>query len=110
MAWRGVCHGRAEVVAWALRIIEHAPATTARALPPIAIYQSHAEASLQIVKCCSYVNLYTMKQRVTYLLHESGGIDPATLDITKDSLKLPGIKAAKEWRITLGTRELPQEV
>lgn len=51
-----------------------------------------------------------MKQRITYLLHEAGGIDPATLDVGSDSIKLPGLKAAKEWRVTLGTRELPKEV
>lgn len=51
-----------------------------------------------------------MKQRITYLLHEAGGVDPETLDVGKDSIKLPGLKAAKEWRVTLGTRELPKEV
>jgi hypothetical protein len=51
-----------------------------------------------------------MKQRITYLLHEPGGIDPASLDITNDSIKLPNLKAAKEWRVTLATKELPQEV
>ncbi|KAG9834123.1 PIG-X-domain-containing protein, partial [Aureobasidium melanogenum] len=51
-----------------------------------------------------------MKQRITYLLHEAGGVDPATLDVGSDSIKLPGLKAAKEWRVTLGTRELPKEV
>jgi hypothetical protein len=51
-----------------------------------------------------------MKQRITYLLHEAGGVDPATLDVTGDSIKLPGLKAAKEWRLTLGTRDLPKEV
>ncbi|KAG9531599.1 PIG-X-domain-containing protein, partial [Aureobasidium melanogenum] len=51
-----------------------------------------------------------MKQRITYLLHEAGGVDPATLDVDSDSIKLPGLKAAKEWRVTLGTRELPKEV
>ncbi|KAI4726762.1 PIG-X-domain-containing protein [Aureobasidium sp. EXF-10728] len=50
-----------------------------------------------------------MKQRVTYLLHEAGGVDPTTLDVSNDSIKLPGVKAAKEWRVTLGTRELPKE-
>lgn len=51
-----------------------------------------------------------MKQRITYLLHEAGGVDPAILDVGSDSIKLPGLKAAKEWRVTLGTRELPKEV
>ncbi|KAH0423580.1 hypothetical protein KCU90_g8692, partial [Aureobasidium melanogenum] len=51
-----------------------------------------------------------MKQRITYLLHEAGGVDPATLNVGSDSIKLPGLKAAKEWRVTLGTRELPKEV
>ena len=54
-----------------------------------------------------------MKQRITYLLrnaHEEGGVDPATLSVGKDSIKIPGIDAAKEWRITVGASELPQEV
>jgi len=51
-----------------------------------------------------------MKQRITYLLHEAGGVDPTTLDVKNDSIKLPGLKAAKEWRLTVGTRELPKEV
>ncbi|KEQ96920.1 hypothetical protein AUEXF2481DRAFT_620924 [Aureobasidium subglaciale EXF-2481] len=51
-----------------------------------------------------------MKQRITYLLHEAGGVDPATLDVSEHSLKLPELKAAKEWRVTLGTRELPKEI
>lgn len=54
-----------------------------------------------------------MKQRVTYLLrnaHEQGGVDPATLDVSKESLRIPGLDAAKEWRITVGASELPQEV
>ncbi|KAI5208610.1 hypothetical protein E4T39_01226 [Aureobasidium subglaciale] len=50
-----------------------------------------------------------MKQRITYLLHEAGGVDPATLDVSEHSIKLPELKAAKEWRVTLGTRELPKE-
>lgn len=54
-----------------------------------------------------------MKQRITYLLrnaHEQGGVDPATLDVGKDFLKIPGLDGAKEWRITAGASELPQEV
>lgn len=54
-----------------------------------------------------------MKQRITYLLrnaHEQGGVDPATFEVKKDSLKIPGLDAAKEWRITVGLKELPREV
>ncbi|KAL1302587.1 hypothetical protein AAFC00_002965 [Neodothiora populina] len=54
-----------------------------------------------------------MKQRITYLLknaHEQGGVDPATLEVSKDSLKIPGLNGAKEWRITVGAKELPQEI
>ena len=54
-----------------------------------------------------------MKQRITYLLRqadERGGVDPATLVVDKDSLRIPGLDAAKEWRITVGASELPQEV
>ena len=55
----------------------------------------------------------TMKQRITYLLRKTdsqGGVDPATLEVTKDSLRIPSIDAAKEWRITVGAKEVPQEV
>lgn len=52
-----------------------------------------------------------MKQRITYLVRGTqGGVDPATLVVSKDSLKVPGIDAAKEWRITVGVKELPREV
>lgn len=51
-----------------------------------------------------------MKQRITYFLRDERGIDPATLDVSKDSLQIPGLNAAKEWRITAGVPELPQEV
>jgi hypothetical protein len=54
-----------------------------------------------------------MKQRITYLLRkidQQGGVDPATLAVGSDSLKIPGVDGAKEWRITVGASELPREV
>lgn len=51
-----------------------------------------------------------MKQRITYLTKTPGGVDPASLRVGKDSLTIPGLEAAKEWRITLGVQDLPQEV
>lgn len=52
-----------------------------------------------------------MKQRITYLVRDTqGGVDPASLGVGSDSLKIPGIDAAKEWRITVGVKELPREV
>lgn len=51
-----------------------------------------------------------MKQRITYLLRDAGGVDPATLAVGDDSLKIPGLKGAKEWRVTVGVKELPKEV
>lgn len=55
----------------------------------------------------------TMKQRITYLLRKAdaqGGVDPDTISVGKDSLRIPRVDAAKEWRITVGASELPQEV
>lgn len=52
-----------------------------------------------------------MKERITYLLHVGEeGFDPSRLTVTKESLALPPIKAAKEHRLTLGLSELPHEV
>lgn len=52
-----------------------------------------------------------MKERVTFLLHVGEeGFDPAKLNVGKDGLTVPPIKAAKEHRITFGLSELTQEV
>ncbi|PNS15861.1 hypothetical protein CAC42_4313 [Sphaceloma murrayae] len=52
-----------------------------------------------------------MKERITYLLAEGQeGVNPANLRITEDSLRLPGIVAAKEWRVTLSADQLPEEI
>ncbi|GAB7347821.1 hypothetical protein MBLNU459_g5358t1 [Dothideomycetes sp. NU459] len=52
-----------------------------------------------------------MKQRITYVVRDlQEGVDPATLAVSKDSLKIPGLDAAKEWRITVGAKELPKEI
>ncbi|GME29002.1 PIG-X/PBN1 domain-containing protein [Neofusicoccum parvum] len=52
-----------------------------------------------------------MRERITYLLHVGEqGFDPSTLTVSKDSLALPPIKAAKEHRLTIGFSELPQEL
>ncbi|KAH7059113.1 PIG-X [Macrophomina phaseolina] len=52
-----------------------------------------------------------MKERITYLLHVSEqGFDPSLLTVSKDSLALPPIKAAKEHRITFSFLELPHEL
>ncbi|KAK0662223.1 Protein pbn1 [Lasiodiplodia hormozganensis] len=51
-----------------------------------------------------------MKERITYLLHVGEeGFDPSRLTVTKETLALPPIKAAKEHRLTLGLSELPHE-
>lgn len=58
------------------------------------------------------LHIHDMKQRITYLLrdaHQHGGVDPSTLKVGTDSLSIPGLDAAKEWRITIGVKELPQE-
>lgn len=52
-----------------------------------------------------------MRQRITYLLPEGTGIDPADIQVTKDELKYSKIdQAAEERRITLGLNELPEDV
>ncbi|KKY20608.1 putative protein pbn1 [Diplodia seriata] len=52
-----------------------------------------------------------MKERITYLLHVGEeAFDPAKLTVSKDSLAVPPLKAAKEHRFTLGFSELPQEL
>jgi len=52
-----------------------------------------------------------MKHRVTYLLHEGEpGVDPASLEVEEDRLEVPELRAAREWRTTLGLNELPEEV
>ena len=52
-----------------------------------------------------------MKHRITYLQHDGeSGIDPSTIGVQKDSIHIPRIKAAKEWRVTIGLQDLPPEV
>lgn len=52
-----------------------------------------------------------MRQRITYLLPEGTGIDSADIQVSKDELKYSKIEqAAEETRITLGLRELPEDV
>lgn len=52
-----------------------------------------------------------MHQRITYLLPEGTGIDPADIELTDSELKYRKVAdAAEERRITLGLSELPKEV
>ncbi|KAK4934021.1 hypothetical protein LTR28_010982, partial [Elasticomyces elasticus] len=52
-----------------------------------------------------------MKQRITYLVHDSeAGVDPSRLNVTHDSLTIYRLDAAKEHRLTLGLAEMPHEV
>ncbi|KAK5017200.1 protease B nonderepressible form [Cryomyces antarcticus] len=51
-----------------------------------------------------------MKRRTTYLLHDANdGVDPKDLDVTRNSLTLFNVKAAKEERVTFALSELPRE-
>jgi hypothetical protein len=52
----------------------------------------------------------TMRQRITLLHQPEDAVDPASIEVTKDSFKVAGIKAAREDRITLGIDELPEEI
>ncbi|KAF2226533.1 PIG-X [Elsinoe ampelina] len=52
-----------------------------------------------------------MKERITYLLADGEpGVNPADVLVAEDAIQLPGILAAKEWRITIGVDQLPEEV
>ena len=52
-----------------------------------------------------------MKHRITYLVHEEESIpDPESIQVTKDSVSVPPVRAAEEWRVTMGLLDLPQEV
>ena len=55
-----------------------------------------------------------MKQRVTYIVSEeaakSGGYDPSNLDIKSEWLTVKKLDASKEYRVTLGLEEVPEEV
>ena len=52
-----------------------------------------------------------MKHRITYLVHDGESIpDPENIKVTKDSVAVPPVGAAEEWRVTMGLEDLPQEV
>lgn len=52
-----------------------------------------------------------MKQRITYIVPESTGIDPASIDVAQDKVAFANAKdAAVEKRVTVGLSELPDEV
>lgn len=52
-----------------------------------------------------------MRQRITYLLHEGTGVDPNGIHVTDTDLDFDQVEAAaEERRITVGLKELPQEV
>src|SRR6195952_3952203 len=51
-----------------------------------------------------------MRQRITYLQDPQNAVDPATLQITKDSISRKELKAAREERVTFGFDELTQEL
>ena len=52
-----------------------------------------------------------MKQRITYMLPEGTGIDPADISVGSSNLSYTkAAQAAEEWRVTLDLDELPDEV
>ena len=54
---------------------------------------------------------FTMRLRNSFLLHPGEpGIDPSTVEVGHDYVKLPPVKAAEEWKATLALNELPEEV
>ena len=51
-----------------------------------------------------------MKQRLTYIHKPEDAFDPKQLEVGADSVQVSRLQAAREQRLTLGTKELPQEV
>lgn len=52
-----------------------------------------------------------MKQRVTYLLPEGNSADTSDIKVSSHGLTYAKAdQASKEWRLTIGLHELPQEV
>lgn len=51
-----------------------------------------------------------MRQRITFLHKPHNGVDPATVQITDNSLTGPVLPALREDRVTLALDELPQEL
>ncbi|PSK55771.1 hypothetical protein B9Z65_4649 [Elsinoe australis] len=52
-----------------------------------------------------------MKERITFLVVDGEeGVNPAEVQVADDSIELPGIVAAKEWRVTLGLDQLPTQI
>lgn len=52
-----------------------------------------------------------MKQRITYILPQGTGIDPADIEVKNDGLKFRKAgDAAEESRLTLGLDDIPAEV
>ncbi|KAF2095065.1 protein pbn1 [Rhizodiscina lignyota] len=51
-----------------------------------------------------------MKQRLTYILKDASTFDPSQLKVTKDSIEVTGLDAAKEQHLTFGFDELPPKI
>jgi len=58
-----------------------------------------------------HIQLFMMRQRITFIHEPQDALDPSTLAISQDSLKASEeFKAAREHRITFGFDQLPQEL
>lgn len=51
-----------------------------------------------------------MRQRITFIHKPEDAIDPEAIQVGPDVLKVRGLVAAREDRITLGFNELPEEI
>ena len=51
-----------------------------------------------------------MKRRSTYITHPSHAVDPKDIKFSSDRVQLAGVKAAREERLTIGLKELPNEI
>ncbi|KAL6243286.1 protease B nonderepressible form [Rhinocladiella similis] len=51
-----------------------------------------------------------MRRRSTFITHPSRAVNPADIQVYENQLLLGALKAAREERLTLGFKELPEEV
>ncbi len=51
-----------------------------------------------------------MRQRVTFVHGAEDDFDPSQIQVNNETLRLRSLKGVREDRITLGSKQIPQEV